>query len=77
MIEGKIVPGQKVRHFRPRAVDLVAPPKQDLAEHRLRMGRPDGLVFPRRDGLPWRRTDVNNGAGASPNSRSSSATRRR
>ena len=60
MIEGEIVPGQKVRYFRPPAVDLVAPLKQDLAEHRLRMGRPDGLVFARRDGLPWRRTDVNN-----------------
>jgi integrase len=59
-IEGKIVPGQKVRRFRPRAVDLVAPLKQDLAEHRLRMGRPDGLVFSRRDGLPWRRHDFNN-----------------
>jgi integrase len=60
LIEGEIPSGQKVRHFRPRAVDLVAPLKQDLAEHRLRMGRPDGLIFPRRDGRPWRRTDVNN-----------------
>jgi integrase len=60
LIDGEIVPGQKVRHFRPRAVDLVAPLKQDLAEHRLRMGRPDGLIFPRRDGRPWLRTDVNN-----------------
>jgi hypothetical protein len=24
------------------------------------MGRPGGLIFPRRDGLLWRRTDVNN-----------------
>jgi integrase len=60
LIEGEIVSGQKVRHFRPRAVDLVAPLKQDLAEQRLRMGRPGGLIFPRRDGRPWRRTDVNN-----------------
>jgi integrase len=42
LIEGQIVPGQKVRHFRPRAVDLVAPLKHDLAEHRLRVGRPNG-----------------------------------
>ena len=60
LIDGAIVPAQKVRHFRPRAVDLVAPLKQDLAEHRLGMGRPDGLIFPRRDGRPWLRTDVNN-----------------
>ncbi len=60
LIEGEIVAGQKVRHFRPRAVDLAAPLKQDLAEYRLRMGRPNGLIFSRRDGLPWRRTDVNN-----------------
>jgi integrase len=60
LIEGEILSGQKVRQFRPRAVDLVAPLKQDLAEHRLRMGRPNGLIFPRRDGRPWRRTDVNN-----------------
>jgi integrase len=60
LIEGAIVAGQKVRHFRPRAVDLVAPLRQDLAEYRLRMGRPTGLIFARRDGLPWRRTDVNN-----------------
>lgn len=60
LIEGEIVPGQKVRHFRPRAVDLVAPLRQDLAEYRLRMGRPNGLIFLRRDELPWRRHDFNN-----------------
>jgi integrase len=27
---------------------------------RLANGRPSGLIFPRRDGRPWRRTDVNN-----------------
>jgi integrase len=60
LIDGEIVPGQKVRHFRPRAVDLVASLRQELAEHRLRMGRPEGLIFVRRDGLPWRRHDFNN-----------------
>jgi integrase len=60
LIQGEIVPGQKVRHFRPRAIDVLSPLKQDVAEHRLLMGRPDGLIFPRRDGKPWRRTDVNN-----------------
>jgi hypothetical protein len=53
LIEGQIVAGQKVRHFRPRAVDLVAPLKQDLAEHRLRMGRPrrPHVSAPRRTAL--------------------------
>jgi integrase len=60
LIDGEIVPGQKVRHFRPRAVDLVASLRQELAEHRMRMGRPEGLIFVRRDGLPWRRHDFNN-----------------
>ena len=52
--------GQKVRHFRPRAVDLVALLKQDLAEFRLRMGRPEGLIFARRDGQPWLRHEYQN-----------------
>ena len=61
LIHGEIVPGQKVRHFRPRAVDLIRPLKQDVAEYRLAMGRPSsGPLFPRRDGEPWRITDVNN-----------------
>jgi hypothetical protein len=34
LIEGENVPGQTVRHFRPRAVDLGSPLEQDLAEHR-------------------------------------------
>ncbi|HEX8745194.1 MAG TPA: site-specific integrase [Thermoleophilaceae bacterium] len=59
-IDGQITPGQKVRHFRARAVDLVGPLRQDLAEYRLRMGRPSGLLFPRRDGAPWRRHDFSN-----------------
>jgi integrase len=60
LIDGEIVPGQKVRHFRPRAVDLLAPLRKALAEYRLLMGWPDGLIFSRRDGEPWRRTDFNN-----------------
>ncbi len=60
LIEGQITPGQKVRHFRARAIDLVAPLKQDLAEYQLRMGRPQGLIFPRRDGDPWVRHDYQN-----------------
>jgi integrase len=61
-IDGKIVPGQKVRGAGPRTVDLAPPLKQDLAAWRLRCGRPDdgALVFPRHDGKPWRRHDWNN-----------------
>jgi hypothetical protein len=60
LIEGEIVPGQKVPHFRPRAIDLVAPLRHDLAEHRLLRGRPDGLICPRSDGKPWVRHDHQN-----------------
>jgi integrase len=45
-----------------RAVDLNAPLATDLAEWRLANGRPhdEALVFPRGDGLPWRRHDWQN-----------------
>ncbi len=42
-------------------MDLIRPLKQDLGEYRLAMGRPSwGPLFARRDGEPWRITDVNN-----------------
>lgn len=61
-IGGVIVPGQKVKGFRPRAVDLPGPVRQDVAEYLMARGRPGGreLLFPRADGGPWRRHDYNN-----------------
>ena len=61
-IDGEIVPGQKVRGAPPRSVELVSPLQQDLAEWRLRCGRPghDELVFPRFDKKPWHRHNWNN-----------------
>lgn len=60
--DGEIVAGQKVRSRPPRAVDLVAPLRQDLAEWRMASGRPaaNSLVFPRADSAPWRRHDYGN-----------------
>ena len=45
-----------------RSVRLLPPVAQDLREWRLASGRPHGsaLVFPRRDGEPWRSTDYRN-----------------
>lgn len=36
-IDGQIIPGQKVRHFRGRVVDLVGPLRQDQAAFRSRV----------------------------------------
>ncbi len=60
LIDGEIVPARRSATSDPAPSTSSPPLKQDLAEHRLLMGRPDGLIFPRRDGEPWRRTDVNN-----------------
>ena len=45
-----------------RTVRLLGPLAQDLAERRMRSGRPGdkSLVFPRRDGDPWTDTDWRN-----------------
>ena len=61
-IDGEIVAGQKVKGFRPRAVDLLEPVRRDLAEYLLARGRPLGrtLVFPRADDAPWRSHDYQN-----------------
>src|SRR5204863_7969645 len=47
---------------RARTVRLLKPLARDLAEWRLKCGRPDdeALVFPRRDGKPWLLTDYKN-----------------
>jgi integrase len=61
-IGGEIVAGQKVRGFRPRAVDLLEPVRRDVAEYLIARGRPLGrtLLFPRADDRPWRGHDYQN-----------------
>lgn len=59
-IDGTVIAGQKVRGFHPRAVDLVDPVRRDIAEYMVAMGVRSGLLFPRRDGLPWRSHDWKN-----------------
>jgi integrase len=48
-----------------RSVRMLAPLKHDLAEHRIREGRPldERFVFPANDGLPWDDDDWNNWRG--------------
>lgn len=58
-IYGEIKPGLKAG-CRERPADLPAPVQRELAELRIRKGRPTGLVFPRPDGQPWTKTDWNN-----------------
>jgi integrase len=59
-IDGTIIAGQKVRGFHPRAVDLAEPVRRDVAEYVVAMGLRSGLLFPRRDDLPWRSHDWKN-----------------
>ncbi len=59
-IVGEIVGGQKVRGFHPRAIDLLDPVRRDVREYLLATGIRSGLLFPRRDGEPWRLHDYNN-----------------
>jgi integrase len=59
-IDGKIVGGQKVRGFHPRAIDLLEPVLRDVREYLLATGIRSGAMFPRRDGAPWRLHDYNN-----------------
>jgi len=58
-IVGEIVGGQKVRGFHPRAIDLLDPVRRDVQEYLLATGIRSGLLFPRRDGEPWRLHDYN------------------
>lgn len=58
-IDGKIIPGQKVRHAKPRTVDLLEPLREDIRAHMLRYGIREGLLFPGKHGA-WRRHDVGN-----------------
>jgi integrase len=59
-IGGEIVRGQKVRGFHPRAIDLLDPVRRDMHEYLLATGIRSGVLFPRRDGAPWRLHDYNN-----------------
>jgi integrase len=59
-IDGKVIAGQKVRGFHPRAIDLLDPVRRDVREYMLAHGLREGLLFPRRDGAPWRLHDYQN-----------------
>jgi integrase len=59
-IDGRIIGGQKVRGFHPRAIDLLDPVRRDVRRHMLAHGIREGLLFPRRDGDPWRLHDYQN-----------------
>jgi integrase len=59
-IRGEIVRGQKVRGFHPRAIDLLDPVRRDVREYLFATGIRSGVLFPRRDGAPWRLHDYNN-----------------
>jgi integrase len=59
-IDGEIVAGQKVRGFHPRAIDLLEPVRRDVRAYQLATGIRSGLLFPRRDGKPWRSHDWKN-----------------
>jgi integrase len=59
-IDGRLIGGQKVRGFHPRAIDLLDPVGRDVREHMLAHGIRGGLLFARRDGAPWRLYDYQN-----------------
>jgi len=59
-IDGKVVGGQKVRGFHPRAIDLLDPVRRDVRAYLLATGLREGLLFPRRDGEPWKLHDYQN-----------------
>jgi integrase len=59
-IKGKIVGGQKVRGFRPRAIDWVEPARGDVREYLMASGIRSGLLFSRQDGEPWKVHDYKN-----------------
>jgi integrase len=57
-VDGKLVPKHPSDKKRgPRWIELPAVVGVDLAEWRLAMGRPAGLVFPKPNGLPWSKSD--------------------
>jgi len=56
-ITGKIVAGQKVRGFHPRAIDWVEPARRDVTEYPLALGLRSEPLLPRADGDPWKLHD--------------------
>jgi hypothetical protein len=56
-ITGKIVAGQKVRGFHPRAIDWVEPARRDVTEYLLALGLRREPLLPRADGEPWKLHD--------------------
>ena len=59
-INGRLVGGQKVRGFHPRAIDLLDPVRRDVREHMVAYGIREGLLFARADGEPWQLHDYQN-----------------
>ena len=59
-INGRLVGGQKVRGFQPRAIDLLDPVRRDVREHMVAYGIREGLLFARADGEPWQLHDYQN-----------------
>ncbi|MBD0282760.1 MAG: tyrosine-type recombinase/integrase [Thermoleophilaceae bacterium] len=59
-IKGRIVAGQKVRHFRPRSPKLLDPVRRDVTQYLMATGIREGLLFPRQDGEPWKVHDYKN-----------------
>jgi len=59
-IKGKIVPGQKVRHSRPRSPRLLDPVRRDVTKYLMATGIGEGRLFPRQDGEPWKVHDYKN-----------------
>jgi len=64
LVEGGVVLGEErdTKTRRARTIRLLSPLAQDLREWRMALGRPSDreLVFPRRDGQPWRDMDYRN-----------------
>ncbi|MDP9276675.1 MAG: tyrosine-type recombinase/integrase [Actinomycetota bacterium] len=56
-VDGELVPDPKTGH---RWIELPEAVVSDLAEWRLAIGRPQGLVFPKPNGLPWTKSDRGN-----------------
>jgi integrase len=56
-VDGELRPDPKTGH---RWIELPEAVVSDLAEWRLALGRPQGLVFPKPNGLPWSKSDRGN-----------------
>lgn len=56
-VDGELVADPKTGH---RWLELPQALRSDLAEWRLALGSPDGLIFPKPDGRPWSKSDRGN-----------------